>query len=36
MQLLVLVGLLAAETVAAVVVTRLLAPALGALRPPER
>ena len=33
-QLLVLVGLLAAETVAAVVVTRLLAPALGALRPP--
>jgi putative ABC transport system permease protein len=34
-QLLVLVGLLAAETVAAVVVTRLLAPALGALRPPS-
>jgi len=34
-QLLVLVGLLAAETVAAVVVTRLLAPVLGALRPPE-
>jgi putative ABC transport system permease protein len=33
-QLLVLVGLLAAESVAAVVVTRLLAPALGALRPP--
>ena len=33
-QLLVLVGLLAAETVAAVAVTRLLAPALGAHRPP--
>jgi putative ABC transport system permease protein len=33
-QLLVLVGLLAAETVAAVVVTRLLAPVLGASRPP--
>ena len=32
-QLLVLVGLLAAETVAAVVVTRLLAPRLGAVRP---
>lgn len=32
-QLLVLVGLLAAETVAAVVVTRLLAPTLGAVRP---
>jgi putative ABC transport system permease protein len=32
-QLLVLVGLLAAETVAAVVVTRLLAPALGTVRP---
>jgi hypothetical protein len=32
-QLLVLVGLLSAETVAAVVVTRLLAPGLGALRP---
>jgi putative ABC transport system permease protein len=35
-QLLVLVGLLAAETVAAVVVTRLLAPWLGALRPVAR
>jgi putative ABC transport system permease protein len=34
-QLLVLVGLLAAETVAAVVVTRLLAPILGAQRPPS-
>ena len=32
-QLLVLVGLLCAETVAVVVATRLLAPALGALRP---
>jgi putative ABC transport system permease protein len=32
-QLLVLVGLLAAETIAAVLVTRLLAPILGALRP---
>jgi putative ABC transport system permease protein len=34
-QLLVLVGLLAAESVAAVVVTRLLAPVLGATRPPS-
>jgi UDP-glucose/iron transport system permease protein len=32
-QLLVLVGLLAAETVSAVVVTRLLAPILGSVRP---
>ncbi len=32
-QLLVLVGLLAAETISAVVVTRLLGPRLGALRP---
>lgn len=32
-QLLVLVGLLAAETIAAVVVTHLLAPVLGAVRP---
>jgi putative ABC transport system permease protein len=32
-QLLVLVGLLAAETIAAVVVTHLLAPTLGAVRP---
>jgi putative ABC transport system permease protein len=32
-QLLVLVGLLAAETVAAVAVTHLLSPSLGAVRP---
>lgn len=34
-QLLVLVALLAAETIAAVLVTRLLSPVLGAARPPQ-